>query len=199
MERVAGDRLSSPGRASDVPLPARYTATAQWLHWITALLMLATIPVAWQMHEMNRGVSMRAVYFTVHKSIGVTILLLAVARLLWRSRHPAPPLTSALPGRMARIAKANHVLLYFILLAMPITGYVHSATGGHPVSYFGLFDLPSLPQDDAVSQFTLAAHLLGQWLVYAVIVLHLLGTAWHVVVRRDGTLDRMLPPQTGMS
>jgi cytochrome b561 len=52
-----------------------------------------------------------------------------------------------------------------------------------------------LPQDDAVSQATLAIHLVGQWLVYALIVLHLLGTVWHVVVRRDGTLERMLPPQ----
>jgi cytochrome b561 len=174
----------------------RYTATAQWLHWITALLMLATVPVAWQMLEMSRGAPMRAVYFSVHKSIGVTILLLTVVRLIWRSRHPAPSLSPTLPRWAAWTAKGNHVLLYLLLLGMPLSGYIHSATGGHPVNYFGLFDLPLLPSDDALSDATLAIHRAGQWLLYAVVALHVLGAAWHVAVRRDGTLDRMLPPQS---
>ncbi len=176
---------------------ARYTATAQWLHWITALLMLATIPIAWQVREMKPGIPVRTLYFTAHKSIGVTILLLAVARLIWRSRHPAPPAAPGLPRWSVLAAKANHALLYFVLLGMPISGYIRSSTDGHAVNYLGLFHLPRLPQDDALSRLALAVHLAGQWLVYAVIVLHLLGTAWHVVVRRDGALDRMLPPQTG--
>jgi cytochrome b561 len=199
LERDAVDRRSPPSRTTDALLTTRYTATAQWLHWIAALLMLATIPIAWQMHEMARGVPMRAVYFTVHKSLGITILLLTVARLIWLSRHPAPPFPLSWPRWSARLARATHVLLYVLLLGMPITGYVHSATGGHPVSYFGLFDLPFFTQDDALSQVTLAVHLAGQWLLYALIVLHVLGAAWHVVVRRDGALDRILPPQTGVS
>jgi cytochrome b561 len=178
---------------------ARYTATAQWLHWITALLLLATVPIAWQMAEMPHGAPMRNVYFAVHKSIGVTILLLAAVRLLWRARHPSPPLPAATPRWAAGLARINHVLLYVALLAMPLSGYLESATAGHPVHYFGLFDLPLLPQDEAVAHSALAIHLAGQWLVYAVIVLHVLGTGWHVVVRRDGTLERMLPPQTGIS
>ena len=191
MQRDAEDRKSGARPAT------RYTATARWLHWITALLMLATIPLAWQVHVMARGVPMRAVFFTGHKSIGVTILLLAVARLIWRRRHPPPP-APTWPRWAALLAKANHVLLYVVLLAMPLTGYVHSATSGvHPVNYFGLFYLPALPQDDAVSEVTLDIHFAMQWLVYALIVLHVLGAAWHVVVRRDGALERMLPPQTG--
>jgi len=185
------------GRTS--PSRARYTATAQWLHWITALLMSATIPIAWQMHEMHPGAPMRAIYFAVHKSLGVTILLLAIVRLIGRARHRPPPFASSSPRWVVRMAQANHILLYVLLLAMPITGYVHSATGGHPVSYFGLFDLPLLPQDDAVSQATLAIHLAARWVLYALIVLHMLGAVWHVVVQRDGTLDRMLPPQSGVS
>jgi cytochrome b561 len=175
---------------------ARYTATSQWLHWITALLILATIPIAWQMLEMKPGLPVRTVYFTAHKSIGVTILLLAVARLLWRSRHPAPPSPPDWPRWAVLAAKTNHVLLYVLLLAMPASGYLRSATDGHGISYLGLFDLPHLPKDDAVSSLALAIHHAGQWPLYALVVLHMLGTAWHVVVRRDGALDRMLPPQT---
>lgn len=185
------------GRDTSANPATRYTATAQWLHWIIALLLLATIPIAWQMAEMAHGAPMRNVYFAAHKSIGVTILLLAVARLIWRARHRAPPLPGATPRWAARLAGINHVLLYAVLIAMPVSGYLKSATNGHPVHYFGLFDLPLLPQDDAVSHTALAVHLAGQWLVYATVVLHLLGTGWHVVVLRDGVLHRMLPPQTG--
>jgi cytochrome b561 len=176
---------------------ARYTATSQWLHWITALLILATIPIAWQMLEMKPGLPVRTIYFTAHKSIGVTILLLVVARLLWRSRHPAPPSPPDWPRWAALAAKTNHVLLYVLLLGMPASGYLRSATDGHGISYLGLFDLPRLPQDDSVSRLALAIHHAGQWPLYALVILHMLGTAWHVVVRRDGALDRMLPPQTG--
>ena len=177
----------------------RYTATAQWLHWVTALLILATIPIAWQMIEMKPGIPERAAYFAAHKSIGVTVLLLAAARLIWRRRHSAPPFPPSTPRWVARAAKANHVLLYCVLLAMPVSGYLQSATNGHPVNYFGLFELPLLPQDEAVSRTFLAIHRIGQWPLYALIVLHVLGAAWHVVMLRDGSLDRMLPPQTGAS
>jgi cytochrome b561 len=188
-----------PRRETGVRPATRYTATAQWLHWIIALLILATIPIAWQMIEMKPGLPVRTVYFTTHKSLGVTILLLAVARLVWRSRHPAPPIPLGWPRWAASAAKTNHILLYVLLLAMPASGYLRSATDGHGISYLGLFDLPHLPQNDHVSRLALAFHHAGQWPLYALVVLHVLGTAWHVVVRRDGALDRMLPPQTGVS
>lgn len=198
MEGGAAERTNLPGGVSARPA-IRYTATAQWLHWITALLILATIPIAWQMAGMAHGAPMRSVYFAVHKSIGVTVLLLAAARLLWRSRHPAPPLPATMPRWAVRTARINHCLLYFVLLAMPLSGFIESSTAGHPVNYFGLFDLPLLPQDEPLSHAALAVHLAGQWLVYALVVLHVLGVGWHVTVRRDGTLGRMLPPQTGLS
>lgn len=174
----------------------RYSAVTQGLHWITALLMFAIIPIAWHMVMLGRTDPSRETWFTVHKSIGVTIFALAVARLIWRTRHPAPALDGTLGWLIAAGAVASHWLLYFILIAMPISGYVLSAAGGHPVSYFGLFTLPSLPQNHEVAAIGTRVHLLGRWAVYALIGLHVAATAWHVAVRRDGTLDRMLPPQT---
>ena len=77
---------------------------------------------------------------------------------------------------------------------MPVSGYLQSASG-RPVSYFGLFDLPALPENKSLDDVAKTLHLLGQWGVYALVVLHVFATAWHVAVRRDGLLNRMLPPQ----
>ncbi len=174
----------------------RYTRTAQALHWVTAALMLCALPLAWVMVNMPKEAPSREWVLTVHKSVGLTILALVAVRLAWRAAHPAPPL----PPDMARweraSAFASHWLLYLILVGMPVSGYILSAAGGHPVRYFGLFTVPGLPENKALAHAGVWVHVVtGQWLVYALIVLHVAATVWHVAVRRDGVLDRMLPAQ----
>lgn len=179
------------------PVTGRYTATAQVLHWVVAALMFTALPLAWVMVNMPRTAPMREWIYTLHKSVGLTILALVAVRLAWRAAHPAPPL----PGAMARweraLALASHWLLYLILVGMPVSGYLLSAAGGNTVSYFGLFTVPGLPKIQAISDAGRWAHVVfGQWLVYVLIVLHVAATAWHAAVRRDGVLDRMLPEQS---
>jgi cytochrome b561 len=193
-----GGGVAAIGRDGAGATAMRYAPTAQWLHWITALLVLATVPIAWVMATMPHGAPPREGYFALHKSLGVTILLLTAARLAWRARHHAPPPPPGVPRWSVLAARANHALLYAVLLGMPVSGYIESASDGHPVHFFGLFDLPLLPPDEALAHTMLAVHLTLQWLLYALLVLHILGTAWHIVLRRDGTLERMLPPQTGV-
>jgi cytochrome b561 len=173
----------------------RYTAVAQWLHWLTALLVFAVLPIAWVMVWIGKDNPNREMIYTIHKSIGLTILVLAVGRLVWRARHPAPPLPSSMARWETGLVKLNHWLLYFILLIMPISGYVFAASGRHPLAFFGMLDLPLLPQNKAVGDAARWVHLTTQWAVYALLALHIIATAWHIVVRRDGTLDRMLPEQ----
>ena len=180
----------------DLRPPVRYNAAAQALHWLTALLMFAILPVAWHMTTMARDNPTRETWYTVHKSLGLTILALAVIRLVIRALNPPPPL----PGLMGRLeegaAVASHWLLYLVLLVMPISGYLISAAGGHAVSYFGLFEIPSfVPESAKVALTAVQVHLLTQWAVYGLIALHLLATAWHLIVRRDDVLARMLPQQ----
>ena len=163
-------------------------------------MMFAVIPLAWVMVNMPRTAPSREWLYTLHKSVGITILMLVAVRLAWRAWHPAP----LLPDRIARwerqMAHASHWLLYAILIGMPISGYVLSATGAVGVPYFGLFKLPALPRDQAVNEAARWLHAaVGQWLVYALIVLHVFATAWHAAVRRDGVLDRMLPEQHSSS
>jgi cytochrome b561 len=173
----------------------RYTLTAQALHWFTAALMFTVLPLAWVMVSMKETSPARGLLFTMHKSVGLTILALAAVRLLWRARFSAPPLRQF--GRWASwVVLISHWLLYFVMVAMPISGYLLSAAGGHPVSYFGLFTLPGLEKNELLSNAADWFHVMvGQWAVYALIVLHIAGTSWHVAVRRDGALERMLPVQ----
>ena len=190
----------------DTPLPAielparttaagnRYTATAQALHWVVAALMFAVVPLAWVMVNMPKDAADRTLLYTLHKSVGLTILALVVVRLAWRARHPAPPLHDV-PRWEVVASKASHWLLYAILVLMPVSGYLLSAASGARISYFGLFDVPTLPRNDAVAAAAVTVHLAVQWAVYALVLLHLAATAQHVIVRRDGVLDRMLPPQ----
>jgi cytochrome b561 len=199
---AAGDFMSTADHATRVRVEAppaagaRYTATAQALHWITALLMFAVLPLAWVMLNMPKEAESRGLLFTLHKSIGLTIFALVAFRLLWRARHPAPPLAEGLPPWIARSAVTSHWLLYLILVGMPISGYLLTAAGGYPISFFGLFNVPGLPKNEALDRAATWAHVaVGQWAVYALILLHVGATAWHAAVRRDGVLNRMLPPQ----
>ena len=183
---------SSP--PAPLPPPAtRYTRTAQALHWLTVLLILTTLPVAWVMMSLPTGPE-QARMMVLHRSLGVTIFAVVVVRLAWRLTHPAPPSPSGAPRVTELISQVTHGLLYALLLLMPVTGYLQSADG-RPVSYLGLFNLPQLPKDKALGDVANVFHHLGQWGLYTLVGLHMGATVWHVAIRRDGLLSRMIPPQ----
>ena len=182
------DRFPPPG--------GRYTATAQALHWIVAALFVAQVVIAWTLVVRPDNDPGFGFWITLHKSIGMTILALVAIRLAWRASHPAPPLPPRMPLWEKLLARANHWVLYAILLVMPISGYLSSAAAGHTIHYFWLFDLPNLPQSRELAHNAIVVHAIGQWFIYAAVALHLSGTAWNLVVRRDGSLNRMLPEQS---
>jgi cytochrome b561 len=171
----------------------RYTLTAQALHWLTVLLILMILPVAWVMMSLPTG-PQQTWMLVLHRSLGVTIFAVVVARLAWRSTHPAPPSPSGAPRVTELISQVTHWLLYALLLFMPVTGYLQSADG-RPMSYLGLFNLPKLPKDKALGDAANVFHHLGQWGLYTLVGLHVGATVWHVAIRRDGLLNRMIPPQ----
>jgi cytochrome b561 len=125
-------------------IATRYTLTAQALHWLTVLLILTTLPVIWVAVSLREGQSQSRL-LVVHKSLGVSIFVVTLARILWRVRHTDPPLPGDTPWAMEFISRITHYMLYALLIFMPITGYLQSADG-RPVSYFGLFILPGLPK-----------------------------------------------------
>jgi cytochrome b561 len=172
---------------------SRYTLTAQALHWLTVLLILMILPVGWVMMSLPTG-PQQTWMLVLHRSLGVTIFAVVVVRLAWRSTHPAPPSPSGAPRVTELISQVTHWLLYALLLFMPVTGYLQSADG-RPMSYLGLFNLPKLPKDKALGDAANVLHHLGQWGLYTLVGLHVGATVWHVAIRRDGLLNRMIPPQ----
>lgn len=182
--------------ASPDPLE-RYTPIAQVLHWLTALLMLVAVVLAWIFMEMPDTAGDRFIFITLHKSMGQTILLLAVFRLFWRKRHPPPLMNGRFARWEARVAWWNHWLLYGIMILMPLSGTILATAAARPSPYFWLFYWPQPPLIPALAHAALRIHLIGQFFVYAFVGLHVLGAGWHVAVRRDAALDRMLPSQDG--
>jgi cytochrome b561 len=174
-----------------MPSPQRYTRVAVALHWIVAALVFAQFALGWLMQEIaKQPPGPRAAAFNVHKSIGLLILALMLARIAWRLSHPAPALP-AMPRWQARAALANHVLLYALLIAMPLAGYLGSAFSGYPVRFFGIV-LPSwAAKDEALKHLMSEVHLAASWLLAAAVAVHLAAVVKHATVDRDGLFARM--------
>ena len=159
----------------------RYTGVAQNLHWLTPPIVLAQVVIAWVM-------------LSLPEKSGASGLLIAL-RLTWRATHPAPAAGRSMPRWMDLAGRANHWLMYLVLFAMPISGYIMSAMGPYGVSFWGL-PLPRLPKVDAIQKLAETGHYTAQWALYLLIALHVLATVYHVAVRRDGVLERIIPAQT---
>jgi len=171
----------------------RYGAVAQALHWSIAALIVVQFVLAKMAAGLPLGLH-KLVLLARHKSFGMTILVLAVLRLVWRLfNRPPPP-----PARMSRfdrgVALGTHAALYTLLFAMPLTGWMMSSAKNYSVSWFNLFTWPNLIGPSAASFKLLrdTHHLLSK-LLLAVVVLHILAALKHHFWNRDGVLLRMLP------
>jgi cytochrome b561 len=173
----------------------RWGSVSIGLHWtIAALVLLVQVPAGVTMVAVEPG-AVQNVCYNIHKTNGIVIFLLAVVRLGWRWSHPVPALPADLPGWQTKIARTTHALLYVVLFAMPISGFLYTATGGFPVPFFGLYDLARLvPENKPVSEVFKLTHLTLQWVLYVVVLLHVAGALQHHLVRKDGILRRMLSP-----
>jgi len=171
----------------------RYTGFAMLAHWITTALLFLMLPFVWVAENFPPGET-RTFWYLMHESFGIMIFLLVIARVTWRFAHPPPPLERPVGPVAKGLSHLSHWGLYAVLLVMPATGYL-MAGNGQPVPFFGLFSLPGLPKNDALGVIGNQIHVNAQFVVYALVLLHVAAVAWHVGVRRDGLLNRMLPPQ----
>ncbi len=170
----------------------RYTDTAIALHWLLALMILASFSVGLYMADLPFSPT-RLKLFSWHKWAGVTILALSGLRLLWRLTH-RPPADAPMPAWQARMAHATHGLLYALFFAVPLAGWAYSSAAGFPVVWFGVLPLPDfVPVDKALAETLKGLHAVLAWGLAICVGLHVAGALKHQWIDRDGLIDRMRP------
>jgi cytochrome b561 len=173
---------------------ASYNPLLRRIHWITAALFITAMLIGLYCGLQPAGTSPRRELLEVHKSLGITILALAILRLIVRAATTVPPEPRSFGPLLRLAAKLNHWALYLILFAMPVTGYLFSSAGGYSLRYFGTFSWPRLfAGDREIAHTGELAHDTLAYLVYAAVALHIVATLWHVLVQKDETLARMWP------
>lgn len=171
----------------------RYGATAQLLHWTIAALIVVQFSLAWSFDDLPNG-TRKLKLIALHKSFGMTILMLAVLRLLWRLWHAPPPPPTGMTPLERRLARATHATLYTLIFVMPVTGWLMSSAKAYSVSWFNLFTWPNLIGKSQVAFEVLrTTHDVLSNVLLAIAVLHLLAAIKHHFWDRDDVLVRMLP------
>ena len=172
----------------------RYTATAKWLHWLVAALIVANLALGLWMVGLPGITPTKLRAFNWHKWVGVTVFVLASVRLLWRLGHAPPPLPASMRGWERRAAQTSHALLYALLFALPLSGYFYSLSTGYPIVWFGIIPLPVvIGPDPALKPVLVAVHHLLAWAMLAIVAVHAAAALKHHLVDRDDVLRRMLP------
>jgi cytochrome b561 len=173
---------------------ASYTRTAIAVHWLIALLIVAGFTIGWIMTRIPGFTPDKLRYFSWHKWIGVTAFVLAVVRIVWRLTHKAPPLPSHMTGWERAAAHAVHGLLYLLMIAVPVTGYLYSSAANVPVVYLGLVPLPRIIAPDPMLKAVFkTAHITLDYCLAALVVVHIAAAFKHQWMDRDGLLSRMMP------
>jgi cytochrome b561 len=171
----------------------RWGHVSQFLHWLIVVLIITQVILANLAEDLPIGVKKLAMYAR-HKSVGITILGLAVIRLLWRWANPTPLLPGTLKPYERVLATLTHAGLYVVLFAMPLTGWMMTSARGFPVSWFGFFQLPDfVPKDKALYDAMKETHDTLALVLYAIVFLHVAAALKHHFMLKDDVLRRMLP------
>jgi cytochrome b561 len=179
--------------------PPAYAPSLRWLHWGVAALIFLAIAFGVTAIYTPRG-PVRAELLALHKSIGVTVLALVVVRVLFRLALPTPNYVPPLSAFNLYASKLGHLGLYALMIALPISGYVHSSAGDHSFAWFGLFPVPQwVAPDKNLDELAGGAHYLLAWAIGVLLVGHIGAAIWHAAVKKDGVLARMWPRRSALT
>ena len=176
-------------------------------HWAITLMILSMFPLGWVASTLAQWIAAPDItttdataawaklLFSIHKTLGVTIFIVAILRILWALSQPRPGLLNGDNPAEATLAATVHWLLYGSLVLVPLSGWVHHAatTGYAPIWWPLGQDLPFVPKDARVADISGALHFILQWVLAVAILLHIAGALKHHLIDRDATLRRMLP------
>ena len=190
----------------------KYTNVAIVLHWLIGIAILFMFVLGWFMTELpketpkttsfdifNLGLitwgveeeqSQRSFYFNLHKSVGLSLLMLIVLRMYWRFTHRSPAFLNSMKLWEKRLAKATHHSLYLLMFLIPLSGIIMSAGSKYGIKWFGIKVIPGF-DDKAIRELFYEFHEIFGLLLLLTLILHILGAVKHSIVDKDGTLRRM--------
>ena len=190
----------------------KYTNVAIVLHWLIGIAILFMFVLGWFMTELpketpkttsfdifNLGLitwgveeeqSQRSFYFNLHKSVGLSLLMLIALRMYWRFTHRPPAFLSSMKLWEKRLAKATHHSLYLLMFLIPLSGIIMSAGSKYGIKWFGIKVIPGF-DDKAIRELFFEFHEIFGLLLLLILILHILGAVKHSIVDKDGTLRRM--------
>ena len=170
----------------------RFTPLQRLLHWLLAICILAMLFIGVGMVSTVAPKFLSLV--AIHKSLGISILVLALIRLAVRLRYGAPALPADLPEPMKLAAYLSHYALYALMIGMPLLGWGMLSAAAYPVVVFGSVRLPAiLPQSASLHSLLWNAHFYLAFAFFALVLLHVAAALFHALVRRDGVFKSMSP------
>ncbi len=173
-----------------------YTPVAKTLHWLMAILLFGLLALGFTMTDLPLSPRKLQLY-SWHKWAGVTVFLLLLARLAWRATHRPPPLPDHMPKVMQFAAHAGHALLYGLMIAIPLSGWLMSSAKGFQTVWFGVLPIPDLlEKNQELGNLLQTVHLSLNLLLVAVLAGHIGAALKHHFIDRDDVLTRMLPART---
>lgn len=171
----------------------RYTRTAISLHWLVAIAIVATFALGIYMHELPFSPEKLKLY-SWHKWAGVSIFLLVMLRIVWRLLRRPPALSAAVPDWQRQAAAGVHLLLYVLMLAVPVSGWLMSSAKGVPTVLFGVLPLPDLlGKDKELGELLETVHKALTFGMAGLVLAHAGAALKHHFMDRDDVLVRMLP------
>ena len=192
---------ASSSLASASPEPARYSGVAIALHWVLALALLGMVGFGLYMADLPFSPA-RLKLYNWHKWAGVCVLVLSLARLLWRLMHRPPELPAAMQAAMPAWQKlahhGTHAALYALFFAIPLLGWAYSSAAGFPIVVFGVLPLPDwVPVSPDLAEALKPLHKWAALTLTALVGLHVAAVVKHQLIDRDGLLWRMWPGRRG--
>ncbi len=178
----------------------RWGPVSQLLHWTIVVLVLAMAVIGLSLDSVPKSPRYFWV-FNLHKSLGLTVLVLAIIRLAWRAYAGAPKPLTGIPTLQLLVARVTHWLLYALIIAMPLSGWLFDSAGGlRPLRWFGLFEVPKLvAPNTGLREIARDAHGWFFWALAALVLMHAGAALYHHYFVGDDTLRRMLPSRTKRS
>jgi cytochrome b561 len=183
-----------------------YGSVAMFFHWVIALFIIVNICLGLYFNDLPHSDPNFFRLAQIHKSIGLTVLVLSVLRVLWRLVNPVPPLPATMNRSLKFLARATQFILYVLIVAIPLSGWIMASASrlGIATPYFFLFDWPNLPFFNGLDVHARVAaheqwediHTALAWSAIVLIPLHVAGALYHQFIRRDDVMKQMLPGST---